>query len=82
MNKEINKQYAEDFKEANNWSTLSIKDKYVIDDKFPGKDISLDMEFRSFAESLYNLFQSLQIKRNCFKEFENPFYKIEKVKYY
>jgi hypothetical protein len=51
-----NKSWAQKAKEKGQWSSLSIFDKYCICEK-TGKEISLDLDNKEFAEQLYSMFE-------------------------
>jgi|HubBroStandDraft_4_1064222.scaffolds.fasta_scaffold16069_3 hypothetical protein len=58
-NVEENIRNAKSFAQQKDWSTLEIKNKYVQDKYYQGKDISLNMEPMAFFESLVNLYESI-----------------------
>lgn len=52
--------YAKKFAKKHNWTSLEIKEKYVIDNNYPGKDIPLNISPLDFIYSLENLYNSLR----------------------
>ena len=61
-NSKTNLEYAEQYKSYCKWHTLIIREKFVMDETFPGKDLSLNMDVKEFQRSLDNLFNSVRGK--------------------
>jgi len=58
-NSDINATYARKIKSEFNWTSLEIKEKYVIDKNNSAKDISLNMEPSAFRDSLGGLLMGM-----------------------
>lgn len=56
---QTNIAFAKRFAKDLGWSSLIIKDKYVIDSGHSGKDLSLNMEPAAFKSSLENLYMGI-----------------------
>lgn len=54
-----NREFAKDFKEANNWNALEIHEKYVLCSKTQ-KEVPLNLETMLFIEQLSNLYDLSQ----------------------
>jgi DNA-binding transcriptional ArsR family regulator len=51
-----NKAYAKEFSEEIGWTSIEIKEKYILC-QASRKEISLDQEFQEFQEQFYNLYK-------------------------